>query len=180
MPTVPLSILSAPADVSSSRSTSRGSIASSEGLCIASSDPQKRVTAKISQSIGFASNELPAITRLPTISPASLSSTIFLRSAASARAPPSMANTRRAATSTRPSRPTSNVLCDSWYTWYGTATNVIMLPKNDTSRPTNSSRKSRCRRSGVMSTVAKCHHSRRFSGSGSSMAAQHARRPVEE
>ena len=29
-----------------------------------------------------------------------------------------------------------------------------MMPKNDTSRPANSSRKSRCRRSGVMSTVA--------------------------
>src|SRR5713101_2766782 len=50
-----------------------------------------------------------------------------------------------------------------------------MLPKNDTSRPTNSNRKSRCLRSGVMSMVAKRHHSRRFSGSGSSMAAKHAR-----
>jgi hypothetical protein len=33
--------------------------------------------------------------------------------------------------------------CDSWYTWKGTATDVIMLPKNDTSRPMNRRRKSR-------------------------------------
>jgi hypothetical protein len=48
---------------------------------------------------------------------------------------------------------------------------VIIEPKNDTSRPMKSSRKSRWRRSGVMSTVANLHHSRRFSGSGSSMTA---------
>src|SRR4029077_5198328 len=42
-----------------------------------------------------------------------------------------------------------------------------MLPKNETSRPMKSSRKSRWRRSGVTSRVASRHPSRRFSDSGS-------------
>src|SRR5437660_1815895 len=42
-----------------------------------------------------------------------------------------------------------------------------MLPKPETSRPMKRSRKSRWRRNGVKSTVAKRHHSRRLSGSGS-------------
>src|SRR5437899_11668114 len=48
-----------------------------------------------------------------------------------------------------------------------------MLPKPETRRPMKRRRKSRYRRRGVMSTVAKRHHSARCAGSGSSMAANH-------
>ena len=40
----------------------------------------------------------------------------------------------------------------AWNTWYGSAADVIMLPKNDTACPIHSRRKSRETRSGVVST----------------------------
>ncbi len=140
IPNVDRMLPSAAAAGSSSRSTSLGSSAARDGLCIASKAPCSETITNTSHRIGCARRALPKRITLPTISAASDISTINRRSSASARAPPSSAKVNNAASSTTPSRPTAAVLWVNVKTWYGTATNVIWLPNSDTNRPMYSSR----------------------------------------
>jgi hypothetical protein len=88
---------------------------------------------------------------ITTAEPSSETSTSTLRSNASASAPLTSATARIGMNSQIPSAPTANVEPVSSYIWNGSATNVIIEPKNETIWPRNSSRNSRPR-SGVMSS----------------------------
>ena len=77
--------------------------------------------------------------------PSSENTTSSRRSNASASAPLTSATARIGTNSQMPSAPTANVEPVRSYIWNGSATNVIIEPKNETSWPRNSSRNSRPR-----------------------------------
>ncbi len=80
-----------------------------------------------------------------TAEPSSENTTSSRRSNASASAPLTSATARIGTNSQMPSAPTASVEPVRSYIWNGSATNVIIEPKNDTSCPRNSNRNSRPR-----------------------------------
>src|SRR3954467_12335547 len=88
---------------------------------------------------------------MPAPEPSSEMSTSRLRSSASASAPLTSATLTIGTNSHAPSAPTASVDPVRSYIWNGSATNVIIEPKNETSWPRKSSRNSRPR-SGLRSS----------------------------
>jgi hypothetical protein len=68
----------------------------------------------------------------PPSRPISVAMTIRRRSTESARAPPTKAVTSSGRSSARPRRPTARLECVRRYVCQGSATYVIMLPRNET------------------------------------------------
>jgi hypothetical protein len=132
---VPRNPSSADAAASSSRGTSRGSIASSDGRCSPPAADIPAATRNSSHTCGSSSSAFATRTSDSSSSAVSASSTIRRRSCASASAPPTSAVSSSGTICTMPSRPTISVESVSSYTWYGIATYVIIEPANDTPWP---------------------------------------------
>ncbi len=108
IPSVMRSDSSAFAADNSSRLTSRGVSAASDGRCRPSRPAISAATTKSTQSCGSGSSAFPSSSAVAAISESSVSSTSRRRSIASASAPPRNAVTSSGASSASPSSPTTS------------------------------------------------------------------------
>src|SRR3569832_2338086 len=150
-PTLPRTAASAAADGRSSRSTRRGVIASRAGRWNPLMAEISPLSTNTSETLGCGANAFRDRPRDASVNSSSAPISNRRRSMASAYAPPHSPNSSSGTSCTVPSRPTIRLDWVSAYTWYGTATYVIMLPNTETNCPMNSSRKSRFRRRGPRS-----------------------------
>jgi hypothetical protein len=114
MPNVPRNTVSAPAAGRSSRSTSRGIIASSDGRCKAKRPAWAPASANTAHNNGSGSSAFRSSSADNTANATSVRSTTVRRSSASAMAPPTSDSTSTGINSANPSNPTSNGECVSW------------------------------------------------------------------
>jgi len=108
IPTLPRSVPRAATAGSSSLSTSRGVIASSEGRCRPLSADIQPAARKSGHTCGWGRTALRVSRPQPTASPTSVASTMRRRSIQSASAPPMKAVASSGTSSATPSSPTAN------------------------------------------------------------------------
>ena len=147
----------APAAVSSSRSTSRGTRPCRAGRWMAPNPAMAPASTNTGQTCGRPSEALTSRPSEQPSWPVSARRTRRRRSAASASAPPRKASDRIAAIWTTPISPTASDDPSAGRPGRGRRRTSPSTPGTTRSAPTVSSRYSRCRRSGRRSGTTACH-----------------------